>query len=155
MKNLIKLLLHLECIAQLEGIHPDCERKFENLLEMDYPLWFVDLESYGPRDKISKMAETLLGLKENVKLRARVIKEGIYAYILIKNSHPNVFQELETSIIVFPTRGICAFSCTGCIQLKISKLDINSRGTIRLRFNDFVKTHFDFLCQKHQNQVGY
>ena len=40
---------------------------------MDYPLWFADLENYELGDKISKMAETLLNLKENEKLRARVV----------------------------------------------------------------------------------
>ena len=37
------------------------------------------------------MAETQLDLKEDVKLRERVNKEGAFAYILIKDSHPNVF----------------------------------------------------------------
>ena len=35
---------------------------------MNYPLWFLDLENYKPGDKISKMAETLLDLKENVNV---------------------------------------------------------------------------------------
>ena len=71
---------------------------------MDYSLSFADLENYEPGDEISKMAKTLLDLKENVKLRARVNKKGLFAYILIKDSHPNVFQQLEARIIVFPTR---------------------------------------------------
>ena len=39
-----------------------------------------------------------------MKLRARVNKEEVFAYILIKDLHPNVFQQLEASIIVFLTR---------------------------------------------------
>ena len=67
LKISIKLLLHLECItaciAHLERLHTDFGRKFEDLLEIDYPLWFLDLENYEPGDKISKMAKTLLHLK--------------------------------------------------------------------------------------------
>ena len=72
------MLLHLECItaciAHLEALDPDFGRKFKDLLEMDYPFWFVDLENYKPADEISKMVE--IELKENVKLRAKVNKEG-------------------------------------------------------------------------------
>ena len=70
---------------------------------MDYPLWFVDLENYEPGDESTKMAETLLDIKEEVKLSGRVNKERVFAYILIKDSHPNVFQQVEANIIAFPT----------------------------------------------------
>ena len=59
---------------------------------MNYPLWFVDLENYEPGDKIFKMAEILLDLKQDVKLKARVNKEGVFAFIVIKYLHPNIFQ---------------------------------------------------------------
>ena len=63
---------------------------------MDYPLWFVDLENYEPGDESTELAKPLLGLKrdlkEDVKLRGRVNKEGVFAYILIKDLHPIVFQ---------------------------------------------------------------
>ena len=39
------------------------------ILWVGNPLWFVDLENYEPGDEIFKMAETLLDLKEDVKLR--------------------------------------------------------------------------------------
>ena len=58
---------------------------------MNYSLWFVELENYESGDEISKLAETLLHLKENVKLRASVNKERVFSYILIKDLHPNVF----------------------------------------------------------------
>ena len=100
MKTSIKLLLHLKCITScvsyLKGLYVDLGRKFENLLEVDYPLWFVDLENYEPDDEISKMEETLLYEK------SKVTKEGIFAYILIKDSPPNVFQRLEASINCLP-----------------------------------------------------
>ena len=70
---------------------------------MNYPLWFVDLENYESGDESNELAETLLDLKEDVKLRGRVNKEGVFAYILIKDSHPNVFRQVEASIIAFPT----------------------------------------------------
>ena len=41
----------------------------------------------------------LLDLKENVKLRRRVDKEGVFAYMSIKDSHPNIFRHVEASII--------------------------------------------------------
>ena len=44
------------------------------------------------------MAEALLNLKEDVKLRARVNKKGVFAYILRKNLYPNVFQQSKASL---------------------------------------------------------
>ena len=60
------------------------------------------------------MAKMLLDLKEDVKLRARAIKKELFAYILKNNLHTYVFQQLEASIIVFPTRWMVesAFSVT-------------------------------------------
>ena len=116
---------------------------------MDYPLWFVDLENYEPGDESTELAETLLDLKEDVKLRGRDNKEGVFAYILIKDLHPNVFRQVEASIIAFPTTWMVesAFSAVVYVfRKKRNKLDINSRGTIRIRLNNFVKIDFDFLC---------
>ena len=91
------------CIVHLEGLHAEFERRFVDLLKMDYPLWFVELEIYEPGDESTESAKTLLDLKEDVKLRERVSKEGVFAYILIKDLHPNVFRQVEESIIAFPT----------------------------------------------------
>ena len=51
---------------------------------MDYPLWFVDLENYEPGDENIELVELLLDVKENMKLRRRVDKEGVFTYISIK-----------------------------------------------------------------------
>ena len=48
---------------------------------MGSPLWFVDLENYAPGNENVELAEMLLDLKENVKLRIRVDIEGVLAYI--------------------------------------------------------------------------
>ena len=94
-ENFSKTGLTLECItafiAHLEGFGADFGRKLMDFLEIDYPLWFANQENYEPGDEISKMAETMLDLKEDVKLRTRVKKEEVIVYILIKDSHPNVF----------------------------------------------------------------
>ena len=73
------------CIVHLEGLHAEFKRRFVDLLKMNYPLWFVELENYEPGDESIESAETLLDLKEDVKLRGRVNKEGVFALILIKN----------------------------------------------------------------------
>ena len=144
------------CIVHLEGLHTEFKRRFVDLLKMNYPLWFVELENYEPGDESIESAETLLDLKEDVKLRGRVNKEGVFAYILIKNLHLNVFRQVEASIIAFPTTWMVEFAFSAVVDVfskKRNKLDIISRGTIRLRLNNFVKINFDFLCQKHQSQV--
>ena len=46
----------------------------------------------------------LLDLKENMKLRRRVDKEGVFADILIKDSHRHIFRHVEASIVSFYTR---------------------------------------------------
>ena len=63
------------------------------------PFWFVDPENHEQRDEISKITETLLDLKEDVKLRAKVNREGVFAHIMMKNLHPNVFQQLEQALL--------------------------------------------------------
>ena len=146
------------CIVHLEGLHAEFERRFEYLLKMDYPLWFVDLKNYEPGDESTELAKTLLDLKENVKLRGRVNKEGLFANILIKDLHPNVFRQVEVSIIAFPTTWMVEYAFSAVRDVfskKRNKLDINSRGTIKLRLKNFVKIDFDFLYQKHQSQVSH
>ena len=71
------------CIVHLEGLHAEFERRFEDLLKMDYPLWFVHPKNYEPGNESTELAKTLVDLKENVKLRVRVNKEWVFAYILI------------------------------------------------------------------------
>ena len=142
------------CIVHLEGLHAEFERRFEDLLKMDYPLWFVHPKNYEPGNESTELAKTLVDLKENVKLRVRVNKEGVFAYILIKDLRPNVFRQVEANIIAFPTTWMVEFAFSAVVDVfskKRNKSDINSRGTIKLRLNNFAKIDFDFLYQKHQS----
>ena len=86
-------------------------------MKIDYLLWLVDLENYEPVDEIFKIALTLLDLKEDVKLKAIVDKKRVFAHILLKNSHPNLFQQLEASIIVFLTRWIVESSFSAVLDV--------------------------------------
>ena len=43
------------CVVHLEGLHAEFERRFEDLLKIDYPLWFVDLKNYEPGDKSTEL----------------------------------------------------------------------------------------------------
>ena len=52
---------------------------------MDSTLWFVDLRNYEQGDENVELVEMLLDLNENVKLRRRVDKEGVFAYISTKD----------------------------------------------------------------------
>ena len=70
---------------------------------MDYPLCFVDLGNHAPGDINVDLVEMLLDLKENAKLRRKVDKEGVFAYISIKDSHRNISLHIETSIVSFST----------------------------------------------------
>ena len=93
-----------------------------------------------------------------MKLRGRVNKEGLFANILIKDLHPNVFRQVEVSIIAFPTTWMVEYAFSAVRDVfskKRNKLDINSRGTIKLGLKNFVKIDFDFLYQKHQSQVSH
>ena len=47
------------CIVHLEGLHTEFERRFMDLLKMDYPLWFVELENYEPGDESTESAKML------------------------------------------------------------------------------------------------
>ena len=109
---------------------------------MDCPLWFVELENFEPGDENTESAETLLDLKEDMKPSGRVNKEEVFAYILIKDLHPKVFRQVEASIIAFPTPWMVESAFSAVVDVfskKRNKLDINSRGTIRLRLDNFVE----------------
>ena len=93
---------------------------------MDYPLWFVDLEIYEPGDENVKLVEMLLDLKENVILRRRVDKEGVFVYISIMDSHPNIFRHAEASIISFSTTWMLEsgfLAVVDVFSIKINELD--------------------------------
>ena len=122
---------------------------------MDYPLLFVDLENYVPGDENVALVEMLLDMKENEKQRRRVDEEGVFVYISIKDSHPNVPRHVEASILPFPTTWMMESGFSAVVDVftrKRSKLDSNSRWTIRQRLNNFIKIYYDIFCQKHQDQ---
>ena len=87
-QNLNSTVPTSECIFHLEGLHVDLERRYNDPINMDYPLRFVDLENYEQEDENVELVEMLLDLKENVKLRRRVDKEGVFTYISTKDSYP-------------------------------------------------------------------
>ena len=79
------------CIVHLECLHVDIEIRSNNdPIKVDYPLWFADQENYESGYENVELVEMLLDLKENVKLRRRVDKEGVFTYMSIKDSHPNI-----------------------------------------------------------------
>lgn len=101
---------------------------------------FFYIENYEPGDENLELAEMLLDLKENTKMRRRVDK-GIFAYILIKDAHSNIFQHVEASIISFPTTWMVESGFSAAVDVfsrKRNKLELNSRGTLRLRLNDTI-----------------
>ena len=57
------------CIFNLEGLHVDDERRHNDLIEMDYPILFADLENFETGDAHAELVEMSLDLKENVKLK--------------------------------------------------------------------------------------
>ena len=100
----------------------------------------------------------LLDLNENVKQRKRVDKEGVFAYIFTKGTHPNIVRHVEASIISIPTTWMVESGFSVVVDVfsrRINKLDPNSRGTISQRQNNFIKVDYDVLCQKHQDQGSH
>ena len=91
-------------------------------------------------------------------LRRRVDKEGVFADISIKDSHPNIFMHVDASIIPFHTTWMVESEFLAVVDVfsrKRNKLDPNSRGTTRLRLNNFIKIYYDILCQKHQHHGSH
>ena len=111
---------------------------------MDYPPWFIDVENNEPGNGDVELAEMLFNLKGNVKQRRRVDK-GDFAYISIKNSHPNVFHHVEANIISFPTTLTVEPGSSAVEDVRSKKKNLNRREAIRLRPND-SKIDFDILC---------
>ena len=141
-------IVHHECLRA------DFEKKYNDLMTMDHPLWLVELLNYEPEDENAELVEMLLDLKENVKLRRRIDKEGVHADISTKDSHPNVPKHLEASSISFLATWMVESGFSAVVNvfsIKRNKLDPNSRGTIRLRLNNFLKINYDILYEKHQD----
>ena len=81
------------CIVHHEGLYVDHERRTNDVIKMDYPLWLVDLENNEPGDENVELVEMLLDMKENVGLRRRVDKEGVFADMSIKDSFLNIWKQ--------------------------------------------------------------
>ena len=79
------------CIIHLEGLHVDFDRRYNDVIKMDYPIWFVDQENHEPGDENVELVVMLLDSYENVKLRRRFDNEGVFVYISIKDTHANIF----------------------------------------------------------------
>ena len=65
----------------------------------------------------------LMDLKENVKLRRRVDKQGVFTYISIKDSHSNIFRNVEASIFYFPTSWMVASGCSAVVDVFSRKIN--------------------------------
>ena len=123
---------------------------------MDYPLWFLDIEKYEPGEESDELVEMSLDMKENAKQRRRVDKEGDFAHILMKDSHPNILKHVEASIVSYPTTWMVESLSSAVVDVfSRKKKDPNSRGTIRLRLNNFIKIDYDISCQNHQDQGSH
>ena len=100
----------IDANTHLEGLYADLGRKFEDLLEMDYPIWIVDPENYEPKDEISKVVETLLDLKEDVKQERELKRKEIClhldkgfplkCFLIIRSKHYCLSYETDGEICV-------------------------------------------------------
>ena len=74
-----------------------------------------------------ELIEMLLNLKKNVELRRRVDKEGVLAYILIRNSHPSISKHVEASIISVPTTWMVESGLSAVVDVFCEKKYIGSQ----------------------------
>ena len=54
--------------------------------------------------KFPRWTKKAVGFKKDIKLRVRVNKEGVYTYILIKNSHPVLQLDAMPSPFTIPIK---------------------------------------------------
>ena len=93
-----------------------------------------------------------------MKLRGRVNKEGVFAYILIKDLHPNVFRQVEASIIAFPTPWMVESAFSAVVDVfskKKKQIGYKQQRNYQIKTEQICRNNFDFLCQKHQSQVSH
>ncbi|OAF64879.1 hypothetical protein A3Q56_07412, partial [Intoshia linei] len=98
---------------------------------MNLELWFTDVQNFEPDDETSpELTEKLLDL-------IRIEKKGVFGYMGIQESNPIVFDNVQPSVIDFPTTWLVevGFSAVVDIFSKRLKLDVNNRGIMRLRLN--------------------
>ena len=111
-----------ECIAtyivHLEGFHVDYERRHNDLIKMDYPLWFVDLENYEPGNVNIELVEMLLDMKECVTEKKCSQRRCLCLHI-DKALTPKCFYTCRNKhhFLPYPMDGeIWIFVCCGCLQ---------------------------------------
>ena len=103
-KNLNSINSSPECVIEgaehLEGLKKDFERRYEELINTTYPLWFQDLANFEPEDTMEpEVVQELLDLKQNSKLSRRVQDEGVFGYIEIKSTNPQIYDLVEYIIL--------------------------------------------------------
>ncbi|OAF66333.1 hypothetical protein A3Q56_05953 [Intoshia linei] len=76
----------------------------------------------------------------------------------IQESNPIVFDNVQPSIIAFPTIWIVKAGFSAVVNIfskKRSKLNVNNRGIMRLRLNKLIEIDYDSLCNKRQCQGSH
>ena len=58
----------IECSEHLIGLYKDFERRYEDLLEMKHPVWFMDLQNFEPEEEAEnpELVEQLLDLNFDI-----------------------------------------------------------------------------------------
>jgi hypothetical protein len=92
-------------------LQKDFERRYEELISTIYLLWFQDLANFEPEENMEpEVVQELLELKENTKLSRRIQNDGVFGYIEIKFTNPQIYDLIEPSIISFPTNNLACRS---------------------------------------------
>ncbi|OAF68112.1 hypothetical protein A3Q56_04160 [Intoshia linei] len=117
------------------------------------------LQNFEPNDETSpELTEKLLDLKEDLKLVRRIEKEGVFGFMGIQESNLIVFDNVQSSIIAFPTTWLVETGFSAVVDIfskKRSKLDVNNRGIMRLRLNKLIEIDYDSLCNIHKCQGSH
>ena len=86
----------------MEELYNEFQRRFKDILEIDFPAWLLDLQNFEPYSDIDpKIAEELLEMKKNDQLTRKMEREGVLGYTEIRNSSPLILKIVQPFIVSF------------------------------------------------------
>lgn len=144
----------LEYCAHLETLHSDICTRFEDILSLDIPAWILNPFTNMPENVDPAIEEELIELTSNEELKF-MFDQGYQKFWLqkeIPHLYPGLWQVVRKMFLAFPSsylveRGFSAI--TNLITKKRNKLDIESRGDLRL-FLTKMAPDIQQLAASHQ-----
>ncbi|MEL7309611.1 MAG: hypothetical protein AAGK05_18325 [Pseudomonadota bacterium] len=135
--------------------------RFQDILNLNPPQWLIDLSNFDPLidpELEPCTAQEIIEMKEDTFFKNKLANEGIYAWLHVSKSAPNLFKIALPYFLAFPTTWLAETGFSHVVNIlsrKRSQLNIEHRGLLRLALNQSLDLDIDQLVKKHQDQGSH